>query len=89
MIRLSQTLAAETSDYDIRVNAICPRGIAGVRVDILRRMFDEYLEQHAEQRRGPHPTGLTDMDPAEVAATIVFLVSPAGARVNGQAITVG
>jgi NAD(P)-dependent dehydrogenase (short-subunit alcohol dehydrogenase family) len=89
VIRLSQTLAAETTEYDIRVNAICPRGIAGVRVDTLRKMFDEYLEQHTEQRRGPRPAGLTDMDPAEVASAIVFLVSPAGARVNGQAITIG
>ena len=89
VINLSQTLAVETAKYDIRVNAVCPRGIAGARVDTLRRMFDEYLEQHPEQRRGPRPSGLTDMDPAEVANAIVFLVSPEGARINGQAITIG
>jgi len=89
VIRLSQTLAAETTEYDIRVNAICPRGIAGVRVDTLRSMFDEYFEMHGGQRRGPRPSGSGDMDPAEVAELIVFLVSPEGARINGQAITIG
>jgi NAD(P)-dependent dehydrogenase (short-subunit alcohol dehydrogenase family) len=89
VIRLSQTLAAETTDYDIRVNAICPRGIAGVRVDTLRRMFDEYAEMHGDQRRGSRPSPARDMDPAEVASLIVYLVSPAGTRVNGQAITIG
>jgi NAD(P)-dependent dehydrogenase (short-subunit alcohol dehydrogenase family) len=29
------------------------------------------------------------MNPVEVASTIVFLVSPAAGRVNGQAITIG
>lgn len=89
VINLSQTLAVETRDYDIRVNAICPRGIAGVRVETIRAMFDEYFEMHGGQRRGPRPTGANDMDPAEVADVIVFLVSPQAAHINGQAISIG
>jgi sorbitol-6-phosphate 2-dehydrogenase len=51
VINLSQTLAVETAEYDIRVNAICPRGIAGVRLNTLRAMFSDYFEMHAVLRR--------------------------------------
>jgi sorbitol-6-phosphate 2-dehydrogenase len=88
VINLSQTLAVETAEYDIRVNAICPRGIAGVRLNTLRAMFSDYFEMHAEQRR-PLQAADRTMDPAEVAETIVFLVSAEGARINGQAISIG
>jgi len=88
VIRLSQTLAAETTEYDIKVNAICPRGIAGARLDTLRALFAEYAEMHGEQRR-PAGTGAPPMQPEEVAETVFYLVSPEGSRINGQAITIG
>jgi NAD(P)-dependent dehydrogenase (short-subunit alcohol dehydrogenase family) len=88
VINLSQTLAVETAEYDIKVNAICPRGIAGPRLQRLRELFDEYAEMHGEERRPP-PAGMRVMEPAEVAELIVFLVSPEGARINGQAISIG
>ncbi len=88
VIRLSQTLAVETAEYDIRVNAICPRGIAGPRLTQLRQLFEDYAEMHGEERRPP-PRGMQVMAPAEVAALIVYLVSPGGSRLNGQAITIG
>jgi NAD(P)-dependent dehydrogenase (short-subunit alcohol dehydrogenase family) len=87
VINLSQTLAVETAEYDIRVNAICPRGIVGPRLDRLRTLFAEYAEMHGEERRPPR--GPAPMDPAEVAEAILFLVSPAGARINGQALSIG
>jgi NAD(P)-dependent dehydrogenase (short-subunit alcohol dehydrogenase family) len=88
VINLSMTLALETSDYDITVNAVCPRAMAGPRREALRALFAEYVELHG-QPLGPPPSSGRIMQPAEVAAIIVFLVSPAGARVNGQAITIG
>jgi NAD(P)-dependent dehydrogenase (short-subunit alcohol dehydrogenase family) len=88
VINLSMTLAAETADYDITVNAICPRGIAGARLDTLRELFAHYAEMHGEQR--PPAGGFRPpMQPEEVAETILFLVSPQGARINGQAISIG
>jgi len=95
VINLSMTLAVETADYDIKVNALCPRGIAGVRLDTLRGMFAEYAESRGEQRRPPPQPQVASqqvdrtMQPAELAELIVFLVSPEGSRINGQAITVG
>jgi NAD(P)-dependent dehydrogenase (short-subunit alcohol dehydrogenase family) len=98
VITLSQTLAVETSDYDIRVNAICPRGIAGARLDTIRDMMSEYRQQHENmpstlppqppRERQPGAWGGT-MNPPEVAELILWLVSPAGSRVNGQAISIG
>jgi len=70
------------------VNAICPRGIAGPRLDTLRGMFAEYTEMHGEPLR--RPAGIAaPMQPEEVADAIVFLVSPEGSRINGQAISIG
>lgn len=98
VIRMSQTFAVETSEYDINVNAICPRGIAGARLDTIRQLMQEYRSQGREETpptlpqqpqrqsfRGRPPT----MDPPEVAELILWLVSPEGQRVNGQAITIG
>lgn len=99
MIALSQTLAVETAEYNIRVNAVCPRGIAGARLDTIRRMMAAYRAQRGaalkasgdgpfQPERRPGAWGGT-MEPAEVAELILWLVSPAGARVNDQASSIG
>jgi NAD(P)-dependent dehydrogenase (short-subunit alcohol dehydrogenase family) len=93
VINLSMTLAAETADYDIKVNALCPRGIAGVRLDTLREMFADYASARGETRPASAPSATPRVDrtmqPEELAEFILFLVSPEGSRINGQAITVG
>jgi sorbitol-6-phosphate 2-dehydrogenase len=100
VIALSQTLAVETAEYDIRVNAICPRGIAGVRLDTIRQLMAEYRVQRGTAVLGARGDGPSQperrsgawggtMDPAEVAEVILWLVSPAGSRINGQAISIG
>jgi NAD(P)-dependent dehydrogenase (short-subunit alcohol dehydrogenase family) len=86
IISLSQTLAAEASEYDITVNAICPRAIAGPRNDTIRAMLNDYLAANEAQRRPFTPT--TPMDASEVAETILFLVGAHGKRINGQAIAI-
>jgi 3-oxoacyl-[acyl-carrier protein] reductase len=88
VINLSMTLALETADYDITVNAICPRGIAGDRNATIRSMFAEYAEMRGLPLRPESSLGRL-MQPEEVADVILFLVSPAGKRVNGQAIGIG
>ena len=88
VISLSQTLAAETAGYDITVNAICPRAIAGLRLDTIRDQFGAYLEAHGAESLPA--SRLPPAMPAEdVAETIAFLLSPAGKRINGQAIAIG
>ena len=92
IINLSMTLAAETSEYDIRVNAICPRAIAGVRHSTLREMFADYTERTGTSGRpiGPTPgQGKPPMAAEEVAEIVLFLVSKEGSHINGQAITIG
>src|SRR5215207_698389 len=89
VINLSMTLAAETAEYDIKVNALCPRGIAGVRLDTLREMFADYAASRGQQRQPPPQAAAPQVDrtmqPAELAELILFLVSPEGSRINGQA----
>lgn len=95
VINLSMTLAVETADYNIKVNALCPRGIAGVRLNTLREMFADYAASRGESRPPrPQPAAANQpadrtMQPEELAELIVILVSPEGSRINGQAITVG
>jgi NAD(P)-dependent dehydrogenase (short-subunit alcohol dehydrogenase family) len=90
VISLSSTLAVETAEYDITVNALCPRGIAGPRLDAVMQMFRDYASEHGEapaasaRPRVQRPT----MTPEELAEVIVFLVGPDGSRINGQALSV-
>ena len=88
VINLSMTFAVETSDYNIKVNALCPRGIAGVRLNTLREMFADYAATRGEARP-PRPQAAAQtvdrtMQPEELAEFILFLVSPEGSRLNGQ-----
>jgi NAD(P)-dependent dehydrogenase (short-subunit alcohol dehydrogenase family) len=88
VINLSMTLAAETSQYDIKVNVICPRAIEGVRHDRISEMFAEYIERSGSI--GPAPSqGKPPMAAEDVAAVILFLVSKEASQITGQAIRIG
>jgi len=93
VINLSMTLAVETAAYDITVNAICPKGIAGVRLDTLRHMFADYAAARGERRppaaQAAEPREDRTMTPEELAESILFLVGPEGSRIHGQAISIG
>jgi len=91
MIGLSRTLAQELGPHNILVNAICPGPTAGERIQNviagrareLGRPIDEverlYLDGTALKRM---------VDPDHVAAMVVFLVSPQGSSITGEAIDV-
>ena len=89
VIALTQSLAAETADRGIRVNAVCP----GTIVDTQMRIDAEALNK---------AQGLPDIEtrvqtvipmrraglPADVAGVVAFLVSDNAAYMTGQAINV-
>jgi NAD(P)-dependent dehydrogenase (short-subunit alcohol dehydrogenase family) len=91
VIGFTKTLAMELGDYRIRVNAICPGPVQGPRIDgvIAARaaaqgvdfdtMRDNYLRQNSLH---------TFIQAQDVADLVLFLCSPAGRKVSGQALAI-
>jgi NAD(P)-dependent dehydrogenase (short-subunit alcohol dehydrogenase family) len=91
VIGLSKSLAIELGRDGIRVNAICPGSVAGPRIDAVfankaaargipaATVRDEALAKTSLRR-------LVSAD--DIANAIVFLASPLGANVSGQALPI-
>jgi NAD(P)-dependent dehydrogenase (short-subunit alcohol dehydrogenase family) len=91
LVGLVRTLAWEAGTHGIRVNLISPGYVAGPRID---RVIDaqahalDITPEEARQRLiSPSPLArLTD--PEDVAASAVFLASPAAASITGEDLNV-
>ena len=91
ILGLTQTLALENAEHNIRVNAVCPGPIEGDRIE----------EVVANQARveGKLPAGIRSeranaapmrrfIAPEEVAKTMMFLCSSEASAMTGQALNV-
>jgi NAD(P)-dependent dehydrogenase (short-subunit alcohol dehydrogenase family) len=91
VIGLTKSLSIELGPFGIRVNAICPGSVAGARIDsvyankaALRGVAPEVVRDEALAR-----TSLRRLVSADdIANSIVFLASPCGANISGQALPV-
>ncbi len=91
VIGFSKSLSIELGDAGIRVNAICPGSVAGPRIDAVfaSRAAARGLDEAVVREEALAKTSLHRLVSAEdIAHTIVFLCSPAGANISGQAIAV-
>ncbi|KAE9628007.1 3-oxoacyl-[acyl-carrier-protein] reductase [Sedimentitalea sp. CY04] len=91
VIGLTQSLAKELGPDNIRVNAILPGIVEGPRMEKVIRdradaagvshtaMRDDYLKNISMRRM---------VTPDDVAATVAFLISDAGANLSGQSLAV-
>lgn len=91
IVGLMKSLAAELGESDIRVNALLPGIVEGPRMDgVIRaraaqvgvpeaQMREEYLKKISLKRM---------VSAEDVAATALFLCSPAARNITGQAISV-
>lgn len=91
VIGFTKSLAAELGEFGIRVNAICPGLVEGPRIQGV-------IEAKARQA-GITPAEMTArlfsgisikqfVSPDDIARQIVFLASPFGKMISGQAISV-
>ena len=91
VVGLSRSLAMELGKDKIRVNAICPGAVEGDRI---RRVIAAKATQRAVSEAEMEDIMLSDVSlhcfipPQDIADMIVYLASPAGARISGQALSV-
>lgn len=87
VIHLSEVVAMELGEYNIRVNAICPGFIATpLSANTVGRpdsLIEERLEAYAVRQPIPRP-GI----PRDIAEMAMFLASDRSSFITGQAITV-
>jgi NAD(P)-dependent dehydrogenase (short-subunit alcohol dehydrogenase family) len=91
VIGLTQSLAKELGQHNISVNAILPGVVQGQRIErVIAARADQLGLTYAEmERHYLENVSLRRMVTAqEVAAMVVFLVSPLGRAVSGQSLGV-
>jgi NAD(P)-dependent dehydrogenase (short-subunit alcohol dehydrogenase family) len=91
VIGFTKSLAIELGEFGIRVNAILPGLVAGDRI---RRVFEAKAQQLGEsfaeiEKRAFQYTSVKEyILPQQLADQIVFICSPRGRTISGQAISV-
>jgi NAD(P)-dependent dehydrogenase (short-subunit alcohol dehydrogenase family) len=91
VIGFTKTLAMELGKFNIRVNAICPGSINGPRMDRViqaeaatRSVAPELVREHYTKQVSMN----TFIEAEEIANLVLFICSPAGAKISGQALCV-
>jgi NAD(P)-dependent dehydrogenase (short-subunit alcohol dehydrogenase family) len=91
VIGVTKTWAMELGEFGIRVNAILPGVVEGERI---RRVFEAKARARGttmeeQQRLSLQQASIKEMiQPEQLADMIVFLASPLGRTISGQAIAV-
>ncbi|WP_417672172.1 SDR family oxidoreductase [Roseibium sp.] len=91
IVGFTQSLAKEMGPDGVRVNAILPGVVRGARMEgvIRSRAEAEGISYPEMEKQYLANVSLRRMvDPDDVAAMALFLCSPAGANISGQAISV-
>jgi NAD(P)-dependent dehydrogenase (short-subunit alcohol dehydrogenase family) len=91
VVGFTKSLAMEVGAHGIRVNAICPGSVEGERmVEVIAREAETrgIAPEAVREAYVRNTSRKTFVTAADVAAMIVYLASPAGARISGQALAV-
>ena len=91
VIGFTKTLAMELGAFNIRVNAICPGSINGPRMDqvIATEAATRAVSPEMVRRNYTKQVSLnTFIEAEEIANMVLFICSPAGAKISGQALCV-
>ncbi|MFQ5784396.1 MAG: SDR family oxidoreductase [Alphaproteobacteria bacterium] len=91
VVGLSKSLASELGAFGIRANAVCPGSVAGARMD---RVIVAEAESRGTSVEAVRESYLRQcslrcfIDPEDIAATVLFVCSDAGAKITGQVLSV-
>ncbi|MEM7271341.1 MAG: SDR family oxidoreductase [Pseudomonadota bacterium] len=91
VIGLAKTLAMELGPYGIRANAICPGSVEGPRMDGVIAREAAAKGRDPQEIRDGYASGTsmrTFVEAEDIANTAVFIASPAGRYITGQALSV-
>jgi len=91
VIGFTKSLSIELGGDGIRVNAICPGSVSGPRIDSVfaNKAAARGVPMETVRDEALAKTSLGKLiAPEDIARMIVFLASPAGANISGQAIGV-
>lgn len=91
VVGLTKSLAMELGPHKIRVNAIQPGMVAGDRINRVISARAKAVGNSFETQRGILLSKIslrTEVTADDIAAMSVFLASPAGCRISGQALSV-
>ncbi len=91
IVGLTKSLAIELGPSGIRVNAICPGSIEGPRMDRViaaEAAATGSSEEEVRQAYMRNTSMRCFIDAEDIANMAVFLCTPAGAKVSGQALAV-
>jgi len=91
VIGFAKSLSIELGSDGIRVNAICPGSVSGPRIDSVfaNKAAARGVPMETVRDEALAKTSLGKLiAPEDIARMIVFLASPAGANISGQAIGV-
>ncbi len=91
VIGLTKTMAMELGEYGIRVNAICPNAVEGPRMEAViaaearaKGVSEESVHADLVRNVSMH----TFVTVADVADLVLFICSPSGGKITGQALSV-
>jgi len=91
LIGLTKSMAMELGPWGIRVNAICPGSVEGPRMDAVMAAEATKRGTKPDDVRATYTKGVslrTFVTAQDIANMALFLCSPAGAKVSGQALPV-
>lgn len=91
IVGLTQSLAKEMGPDGVRVNAILPGVVRGTRIESVIRQRAATSGITYEEMEGQYLSNISlrrMVEPEDVAAMALFLASPGGANISGQAISV-
>ncbi len=91
IIGFTKTLAMELGPFGIRANAICPGPVSGPRMDRViaaQAAARGVPEQEIRDGYTRNVSLRSFVEPEDIANAVIYLCSPAGAKVSGQAFPV-
>ena len=91
ILGLTKTWASELGPYGIRVNAVCPGGVAGPRLDrVMQELADERgvpFEAVSDEWK-TQASLRTFIEPDEIANLVLYLCSPMSAGITGAIVPI-